>query len=240
MPRIFITGSSDGLGKIAAEKLINQGHQVILHARNEKRADETRASFGDSARVCVADLAKVDEVKALAEEVNSIGKMDAIIHNAGVYQVDSKTILVVNVLAPFILTSLIEKPQRLIYLSSGMHRGGRAIFRESDLDSISYSDSKLMVTAMTLAVAKKYPEVYANAVDPGWVPTKMGGGNAPDSFDLGTNTQVWLAESVSPLALVSGKYFKFMEVHDPHASANNAEYQGQLMAYLEKQTGLSL
>ncbi|MDN3202990.1 SDR family NAD(P)-dependent oxidoreductase [Algoriphagus sediminis] len=239
MSKIYITGSSDGLGKLAAEKLIQQGHEVFLHARNEKRVKDTKRSFGESAKIFMADLADLVEVKALATELNKLGKMDAIIHNAGVYQADATTLLQVNVLAPFILTCLVQKPQRLIYLSSGMHKGGRPLFRESDLKSVNYSDSKLMVTALALAVAKKYPDVYSNAVDPGWVPTKMGGSNAPDSFDNGVDTQVWLAESISPSALVSGKYWKFMEEREPHPASQDHSYQEKLISLCEKLTGVN-
>jgi len=239
MSKIFITGSSDGLGKLAAEKLIAQGHEVFIHARNERRAEDTKRSFGDSAKICIADLTNQDEVQALASELNKLGQMDTIIHNAGVFQADATTLLRINVLAPFILSCLIQKPQRLIYLSSGMHKGGRPLFLKRDLKSVNYSDSKLMVTALALAVAKKYPDVYSNAVDPGWVPTKMGGSNATDSFDNGVDTQVWLAESISPSALVSGKYWKFMEEREPNPASQDHSYQQKLISLCEKLTGVN-
>jgi NAD(P)-dependent dehydrogenase (short-subunit alcohol dehydrogenase family) len=114
--------------------------------------------------------------------VNAIGKFDAVIHNAGVYQVSGKLIFSVNTLAPYILTCLIQKPKRLIYLSSGMHLQGSA---NMEKNSYTYSDSKLHDVILSMAVARKWTDVYANAVDPGWVPTKMGGHGAPDNLERG-------------------------------------------------------
>jgi NAD(P)-dependent dehydrogenase (short-subunit alcohol dehydrogenase family) len=177
MARVFITGSADGLGQLAAKALIAQGHEVVLHARNEKRGQEALAKLPGAESVLTADLSSVDETKELAAKVNALGKFDAVIHNAGVYNVGPKEIFTVNTLAPYILTCLIQKPQRLIYLSSGMHLQGRAKLEtfKTDISRITYSDSKLHVLLLCKAVARKWPDVYANALDPGWVPTKMGG-----------------------------------------------------------------
>src|SRR6185369_17157362 len=177
MARVFITGSADGLGQLAAKALIEQGHQVVLHARNDKRGQEALAKVPGAERVLTADLASIDETKGLAIKVNGVGQFDAVIHNAGVYNVEPKEIFAVNTLAPYILTCLIQKPKRLIYLSSGMHLNGRAKLEtfKTDVSRITYSDSKLHVLMLCKAVARKCPEVYANTLDPGWVPTKMGG-----------------------------------------------------------------
>src|SRR5215204_4853968 len=126
MARIFITGSADGLGQLAAKELIAQGHRVVLHARNEKRGEDALNKVGDAETVVTADLGSIDETKELAAKVNALGKFDAVIHNAGVYQTSSEEIFAVNTLAPYILTYLIQRPARLIYLSSGMHMQGRS------------------------------------------------------------------------------------------------------------------
>ena len=209
MARVFITGSADGLGQLAAEALIAQGHKVVLHARNEKRGLEALDKVPGAETVVTADLSSVDETKRLASKVNALGKFDAVIHNAGVYQAPSEEILAVNTLAPYILTCLVERPKRLIYLSSGMHIDGRSKLEsfKTDFSRITYSDSKLHVLMLCLAVARKWPGVYANAVDPGWVPTKMGGKGAPDDLQKGFETQVWLAGSNERSAKVSGRYF---------------------------------
>src|SRR5688572_9987154 len=125
MSRIFITGSADGLGLLSAKALVSQGHKVVLHARNAQRRKEALQKVPEAETALTADLSGIEDTKKLADEVNALGEFDAVIHNAGVYQVPSKTILAVNTLAPYILTCLIQKPKRLIYLSSGMHLQGR-------------------------------------------------------------------------------------------------------------------
>ena len=167
MARIFITGSADGLGFLAAKELIHEGHRVVLHARNAQRAAETKRKLPQAEAVLTADLSGIDETKQLAAAANALGTFDAVIHNAGVYQVAPQLIFTVNTLAPYILTSLIQKPKRLIYLSSGMHMQGRPNFENFESGRTSYSDSKLHVLMLCLAVANKWPGVYSNTVNPG-------------------------------------------------------------------------
>ena len=227
MARIFITGSADGLGLMAATSLIHQGHEVILHARNSERAQQVLRKVTGVENVLIADLSNMDETKALAAQVNATGKLDAVIHNAGVYQVPGKLIVSVNTLAPYILTCLIQRPKRLIYLSSGMHLSGKLSLENlaNNVNQITYSDSKLHVVTLSMAVARKWPEVYSNSLDPGWVPTKMGGRSAPDNLEKGFETQVWLAVSDDETAKVSGKYFHLKKVsrHNPKADDVNSQ-----------------
>jgi NAD(P)-dependent dehydrogenase (short-subunit alcohol dehydrogenase family) len=221
MARIFITGSADGLGLLAAKALIAQGHQIVLHARNEKRGREALAKVPGAESVVTADLGSIEETKQLASKVNALGAFDAVIHNAGVYNASAEEIFAVNTLAPYILTCLIEKPKRLIYLSSDMHLQGRSKLEhfKTDISRITYSDSKLHVLMLCKAVARKWSDVYANAINPGWVPTKMGGPGAPDSFESGYQTQVWLAVSDDEKAKVSGRFFYQQKEsrHNPEA-----------------------
>lgn len=240
MARIFITGSSDGLGKLAAEKLIQEGHQVALHARNTERAKLLENQFPKAKAILVGDLSILEETKKMAHEANKLGKFDAVIHNAGVLHADSATIFQVNVLAPFVLTALMEKPQRLIYLSSSMHLGGKDFSKKEELDKTTYSDSKLMITALTAAFARLFPDVRSNAVDPGWVPTKMGGKNAPDDLQMGVETQVWLATSEEDQAKVSGNYFRHKQVKSPHPAVLDEGFQNRLIQWCEEASGLSL
>ena len=86
MARIFITGSADGLGQLAAKALIAQGHQVVLHARNETRGQQAMDHAPGAEGVVTADLANIDDTRELASKVNALGRFDAVIHNAGVYQ----------------------------------------------------------------------------------------------------------------------------------------------------------
>jgi NAD(P)-dependent dehydrogenase (short-subunit alcohol dehydrogenase family) len=208
MARILITGSADGLGQLSAKSLAEQGHQVVLHARNIERGRHAKQNVPRAEHVIVGDLSDSEETKNVVHEANAWGRFDAVIHNAGVYQAPAKDIYAVNIIAPYILTCLIQKPKRLIYLSSGMHLQGRAnLDKFKDSSRISYSDSKLYVVMLCMAAARKWPDVYANAVDPGWVPTKMGGHGAPDDLQQGYETQTWLAASDDSRAKVSGRYF---------------------------------
>lgn len=240
MAKIFITGSADGLGQMAAKALIEQGHQVVLHARSAERERDAIKNVPGADRVLIADLSSVEETKDLAEQVNKSGSFDAVIHNAGVYQTSARQIFAVNTLAPYILTCLIQKPKRLIYLSSGMHLSGRPNIEDitSNVDRISYADSKLHIMMLTLAAARKWPDVFSNAIDPGWVPTKMGGSNAPDDLQKGYETQCWLAVSNDDKAKVSGRYFFHKKERSYNSRANDITLQEKLLAVLEDVCGV--
>src|SRR3954451_14872165 len=122
MTRVLITGSADGLGRLAAQSLLADGHEVVLHARNRERLTAVRDLVDRGAAAVVGDLADMEQTRAVADEVNELGRMDAVIHNAGVYS--GPHVLAVNIVAPYLLTALIERPKRLVYLSSSEHRGG--------------------------------------------------------------------------------------------------------------------
>src|SRR5947209_19242392 len=209
MARVFITGSADGLGRAASQTLLENGHEVVVHVRSPGRLAAVCDLLDRGAEAVVGDLSDLAETRDTAGQVNQLGPMDAVIHNAGV--INGPHVLTVNVVAPYLLTALIERPGRLIYLSSGMHRGGRARLTGMDWSGQrttgSYSDSKLFVTTLASAVARIWPDVLSNAVDPGWVPTKMGGPGAPDDLRLGHLTQEWLATSDEPEARTSGGYW---------------------------------
>lgn len=248
MSRIFITGSADGLGQLAASALIAQGHQVVLHARNEKRARDASAKIRGAERTLIADLSSMQETKQLAADVNKLGSFDAIIHNAGVYQVPGHAVgaeglplvLAVNTLAPYILTCLIHPPKRLVYLSSGMLSQGDPTLKglQGDKPRASYSDSKLHDLILAKAVARKWPAVLSNAVNPGWVPTKMGGSGAPDDLEKGFQTQVWLAVSDDPKARVSGRYFHHQREARYLHEADDVAVQERFLALCEQISGV--
>ena len=239
MARIFITGSADGLGQLSARSLIEQGHTVVLHARDEQRAKQALVKVPNAEDVLIADLSSIDETKALASKANASGTFDAVIHNAGVYQTSAKEIFAVNTLAPYVLTSLMQKPKRLIYLSSGMHLQGHLKADNFKTGNITYSDSKLHVLMLCLAVARKWPDVYANTVDPGWVPTRMGGRGAPDSLQKGYETQVWLAISNDEKAMVSGRYFFHQKERHHNPEANDVQLQERFLHLCEEVTEVS-
>jgi NAD(P)-dependent dehydrogenase (short-subunit alcohol dehydrogenase family) len=240
MAKIFITGSTDGLGQLSAKALVDQGHEVVLHARNAERGREALTKVQGASDVLIANLSNIEEIKKLTDDVNSLGSFDAVIHNAGVYQTSAKEIFMVNTLAPYILTSLIKKPKRLIYLSSGMHLQGKPNLENfsTNVSRMSYSDSKLHVVMLCLAIANEWTDVYSNAVNPGWVPTKMGGQGAPDDLQKGYETQTWLAVSNDEGAKVSGKYFHHKKETRYNSQADDEGMRERFIHLCEHITGV--
>jgi NAD(P)-dependent dehydrogenase (short-subunit alcohol dehydrogenase family) len=202
MARLFVTGSTDGLGLMAARLLAETGHAVVLHARDDARAKDARRSLPECDGVVVGDLASLKETRGVAEQVNRLGRCDAVVHNAGVglHERLVRTaeglphVFAINVLAPYVLTALVERPERLVYLSSGMHRGADHSLEDVDWTrrrwhgATAYSESKLCDVLLAFGVARRWPGVFSNAVNPGWVATKMGGPGAPDDMDDGRRT----------------------------------------------------
>lgn len=254
MPRVLITGSTDGLGRAAAGALIGDGHEVVLHARTRERASALGGLARGAAGVVIGDLSSAAQTRDLAGQVNDIGRMDAVIHNAGVYLVSSRSAtadghartLAVNTLAPYLLTALIDRPDRLIYLSSGLHHAGAASLGDIDWTkrrwnaAEAYAESKLHLTALALTLARTWPDVLSNAVDPGWVPTKMGGAGATDDLEQGYRTQAWLAVSNDAAATVSGGYWYHRQRQPPAPQARDPAFQDELMDRLAALTGVAL
>jgi len=240
MARIFITGSADGLGQLAAKALVAGGHQVVLHGRNQRRGQDALDNVPGAESVVTGDLSNIEETKLLASKVNALGKLDAVIHNAGVYTASPEEIFTVNTLAPYILTCLIQKPGRLIYLSSDMHERGTSKLDsfKTDISRITYSDSKLHVLMLCKVVARRWPKVFANALNPGWVPTKMGGKGAPDNLQKGYETQVWLAISNDRPAKVSGRYFFHKKEVAYNPKADDVTLQDRFLTLCDEITGV--
>ena len=254
MARVFITGSSDGLGLMAARLLIEQGHEVVVHGRNEGRSREALAAAPGALGVVSGDLSTIAGTRRVADEVNKLGLVDAVIHNAGIGYREGRmeiepgvpTVFAVNVLAPYILTALIERPKRLVYISSGMHRGVRP--RMDDLlwskrpwsGSSAYAESKLCDVLLAFAVARRWKDVKSNALEPGWVATKMGGPSAPDDLHQGCVTQAWLATSEDALAQSSGGYFYHQRPRAPNPTATDLRTQEELLAECGRISGIPL
>jgi NAD(P)-dependent dehydrogenase (short-subunit alcohol dehydrogenase family) len=254
MSRVFITGSSTGLGLMAAELLVSQGHQVVLHARSADRAADVRQQSRQVPAVVIGDLETIAGAKGVAAQVNALGHFDAVIHNAAVgyregHHVtadDLPHVFAINTLSPYILTALIERPKRLVYLSSGMHHHA-----DAHLDDIlwqkrrwngsqAYAESKLHDAMLAFAIARRWPDVLSNSLEPGWVPTKMGGSGAPDDMDQAHRTQVWLAASDDPKARVTGGYFYHLKPKAPSPQANDPALQDRLIAICADISGVAL
>jgi len=254
MAKIFITGSADGLGQMAASLLVADGHQVVLHARNIQRAKEAFAAVPGADNAVAGDLSNIAGCREVAKQVNALGVFDAIIHNAGIGYREPRrvatadglpAVFAVNSLAPYILTCLITRPSRLIYLSSGLHRQG-----DESLEDLAwnerpwsgynaYADSKLHDVILAFAVARKWKDILSNSVEPGWVATKMGGAGAPDSLEEGPRTQAWLAVSQDPAALTSGHHFYHQHLREFHPAASDSAIQDKLLSAYASLSGIN-
>jgi NAD(P)-dependent dehydrogenase (short-subunit alcohol dehydrogenase family) len=254
MARVFITGSSDGLGLMAGRLLADEGHEVVLHGRNETRAADAKKAVPKAEAAVVGDLAAIAATKDVAAQVNALGSFDAVIHNAAVgYREGHRVtgdglphVFAVNVAAPYILTALIERPKRLVYLSSGMHAHADAhlddvLWRKRRWDgSSAYAESKLYDVMLAFAVARLWPDVLSNALTPGWVATKMGGSGAPDDINQAHLTQAWLATSDDASACTSGGYFYHLKRREPNPVARDVALQDRLIAVCREISGVDV
>jgi len=240
---------------MAAQLLIEQGHGVVLHARNQQRGREALSAVPGAETVVVGDLTSIAQTREVAEQVNALGSFDAVIHNAAIGYREPRRIatedglphvFAVNTLAPYILTALIQRPKRLVYLSSGLHRGGDVSLKDLAWENRPWqgqqacSDTKLHDVLLAFAVARRWTDVLSNALEPGWVPTKMGGAGAPDDLDAAHRTQVWLAASNDPAATVTGGYFYHMRPSTPNPASRDPERQEELLEACKRFSGVDL
>lgn len=254
MVTVLVTGSTDGIGRQTALDLIDSGNRVIIHARNDQRAEEARIAVPAAAAVVVGDLASLAETQALAEAATGLGTYDAIIHNAGVGGADERSvtedgferIFQVNVLAPYVLTCLMPAPARLVYLTSGLQSQGAVHLDDLQCERRpwngmqAYSDSKLWDVVLAFALARRWPHTLSNAVDPGWIKTRMGGPGATDDLPAGAETQVWLATSDDPAATVTGRYLNRRRDLRANPAAYEVEVQERLLQTAEQLTGVQV
>lgn len=252
MVSVLVTGSSDGIGRETAATLVSLGHRVVLHARDAARAEDAVAAVPGAADVVVGDLASLAQTRELAA---AAGRFDVVIHNAGlgggltertVTEDGLELVFQVNVLAPYLMTALMPRPRRLVYLTSGLEAQGVADFDDLQHERgpwhgmQAYSDSKLLDVALAFAVARRWTDVLSNAVDPGWIKTKLGGPNATDELPKGADTQVWLATSDEPAATVTGRYFKWREELRANPAAYDVDVQERLLVACAELTGVTL
>ncbi|MDK4700804.1 SDR family NAD(P)-dependent oxidoreductase [Rhizobium sp. CNPSo 4062] len=254
MSRIFISGSSTGLGLMAAERLTEQGHQVVLHARNPARASDAQRALPKAEAVVIGDLETIAGAKNVAAKVNKLGRFDAVIHNAAVGYREAHRltsdglphVFAINTLSAYILTALVEPPKRLVYLSSGMHHHADAnlddiLWRQRRWNgSEAYAESKLHDAMLAFAIARRWKDAFSNSLEPGWVPTKMGGPGAPDDMAQAHLTQAWLAAGDDPRADVTGEYFYHLKRRTANPQAHDSALQDRLIAICEKISGVTL
>ena len=228
---------------------------MVLHARNQKRGKDAMAAVPQAETVVIGDLTSIAQTRGVAEQINKLGVFDAVIHNAGVGYREPRRIstedglphvFAVNTLAHYILTALIQRPKRLVYLSSGLHRNGDASLKDLAWKERpwqgqqAYSDTKLHDVLLAFAMARRWPGVFSNALEPGWVATKMGGVTATDNLDEGHRTQVWLAVSEDAAAKVTGEYFYHMRKRSPKAASREPERQQMLLEACARFSGIAM
>ncbi|HEY5204114.1 MAG TPA: SDR family NAD(P)-dependent oxidoreductase [Roseiarcus sp.] len=254
MARVFITGSSDGLGLMVGQLLADQGHRIVLHARSDARAADAKKALPKAEAVVVGDLASMAATKDLAAKVNALGSFDAVIHNAAVgYREGQRLtsdgfphVFAINTLAPYILSMLVERPKRLVFLSSGMHER-----TDANLDDIfwlkrpwdgssAYAESKLHDVMLAFTIARLWKDVLSNAVTPGWVATRMGGAGAPDDIAQAHLTQAWLATSDDAEAKITGGYFYHLKPREPNPEAREESVQDRLIDICQEISGVNM
>src|SRR6516162_2973524 len=120
---------------MAARLLIEQGHEVVLHGRNEDRSRDALAAAAGARGVVSGDLSTISGARTVADEVNKLGRFDAVIHNAGIGYREARvetepgvpSVFALNVRAPYFLTALSKGQKRLVYEGSGRQRGVRPL-----------------------------------------------------------------------------------------------------------------
>lgn len=250
MARIFITGSSDGIGLHAAQRLIEKGHKVTLHARNEDRAASTKAAAPEAENILIADLRSISATKQLAKDANALGPFDAIIHNAGIGYGGTSSrettsdgisaVFAVNTLAPYILTCLMDKPKsRILHISSDSHYGGDETLKDCTT-SHSYGNSKLHDVMLANAFARRWKDVQVVSMHPGWVRTKMGGA-APGTTDKPAKVLSEWAAGEGPMArLASGAFFTTSGQDSTHPGADDIGKQEELLKICKEVSGVAV
>jgi NAD(P)-dependent dehydrogenase (short-subunit alcohol dehydrogenase family) len=240
---------------MAGQVLAEQGHQVVLHARDERRAGDTKTAVPAAAGIAIGDASRLKDLQRMAKQLNGMGRFDAVIHNVGIGYREPRRVLTedglplvfaTNVIAPFVLTALLTRPTRLVYLSSGMHHRVHANLsdlaweKRSWAGGTAYAESKLYDVLLAFAIARRWPDVFSNALEPGWVPTRMGGAGAPDDINQAHLTQAWLAVSNEPAALVAGQYFYHMRPLQPNPQVYDTGLQEALVDACERLSGVKL
>ena len=229
---IFITGSTDGIGKLTAQKLAADGNRVILHGRNRSKLREVISEIEDQTgnqniTGFTADLSDLDSIEKMTSEIiRTVTKIDVLINNAGVFKSPVATNkdgldmrFMVNYLAPYLLTEVLIPTlkngtnPRIINLSSAAQasvsiealKGNEVIPAQE-----AYAQSKLALTMWSFSLAKSLKDIHVIAVNPGsLLNTKMvqeAYGHHWSPIDKGADILCDLGTS-DTYSGVTGKYF---------------------------------
>ena len=254
MSKVLITGSSAGIGQAAAVALVGQGHEVVLHARSEQRAEQALAAVPGAAGVVVADLASFQETRGLVTQAEKFGRYDTVVLNAGLglkhatereLTADGNELMFqVNTLSAYLVTALLAQPRRLIFVSSAV-----AVNGVLDLDDPNYAhrpfdgwqayqDTKLQLILLALGVGRRW-SMESLAFDPGWVSTQMtlrNGDTAPLTAEHAGDR---LARLVTTGDLPPDSYAT-ERAWRPGKDENDPERQDGLLALCARLTGVTL
>jgi NAD(P)-dependent dehydrogenase (short-subunit alcohol dehydrogenase family) len=212
MSSILITGANKGLGREAARRLLQDGHDVWIGARDPERGREAAEALG--ARHVVLDVTDDASVAAAADEIGKAtgGVLDVLVNNAGVADNASdavggdaavlEAVYAVNVFgaarafAAFLPLLRAAEHGVVVNVSSGL--GSHVITSdpdriESSFQAPAYTSSKAALNMLTAQWAAGLPELRVNAVDPGYTATDLNGNSGPQSVTEGTDAIVTAA-----------------------------------------------
>ena len=253
---ILITGATDGIGLLTAQKLCADGHQVILHGRHKNKLAELSESLG-GVPTFIADFSCMDEVVGMAKSVlASYDQLDVLINNAGILKSDETRTeagrdirFEVNTLAPYVLTRcllpIIPTAGRVINLSSAAQAPVdiEAMKKFQPMqDMAAYAQSKLAITIWSATLADQMPDgpVYV-AVNPGsLLATKMvkqGFGIDGNDLNIGADILVRVALS-DEFSTASGTYFDNDSgcFASPHQAAGDQQHVDAVMTTIRSLT----
>jgi NAD(P)-dependent dehydrogenase (short-subunit alcohol dehydrogenase family) len=261
MKTILITGSTDGIGKLAAIKLAKDGHQLLVHGRNVNKLENTIAEIKEHSKNekvsgFVADFSDFESIHSLVSKITEeVSTIDVLVNNAGVFKSNAVSNkagfdlrFMVNYLAPYTLTMgllpLLEKSEapRLINLSSAAQATvslSALLGKDTLSNQETYAQSKLALTMWSFAFAKKFPKIITIAVNPGsLLNTKMvqeAYGKFWSSADKGADILYELAV-LEKHESSNGKYFDndIGSFNEAHQDAYNEEKVMQLISETEK------
>jgi NAD(P)-dependent dehydrogenase (short-subunit alcohol dehydrogenase family) len=237
-PVIFVTGSTDGIGKATATELLSRGAEVIIHGRNAQKGQNVqkelqRTTGREKPDLLVADLSDLDQIQIMAADIISRhNRLDVLINNAGTFEKTRRLTtqgiemtFAVNYLAPFLLTSLLlplllkSAPSRIVTVASSAHEDVRSLHWDNLQGERhyeawdAYALSKFADITFTYTLARKIhgTGLTANCLHPGIVSTKLLKSAFPDypGIPVEEGAQTSVYLALDPeVNGVSGKYFE--------------------------------